>query len=352
VYATWQMRTHTLELPPEVSDQTLHTFLRLYQLETWIREMVYLELKAYYGIDWWAEVEGLKRGNIRADLAEKYRSKDSQHPHISTPENDPLWFISFDSLLKIIFNEKMWKRFAPYFTTKTILRSKFEEIAPVRNRVAHCRSLHAYDLRRLEQLMLDFDQGFWRFCTSYQDHYVFAGKLSNNEVAQNYENNPDVTVYYTVRPSLKIARRINPEIGRGVIYDVTIVSKHPLSRFLDYERILKSTRHVHKFVLHIILDSFQNSLRVTIPGTVTTTTVIEVIEKFWYACRNFYSISPLVPLTSKTDVTQVSDLFREHEDRQRPFQLIAAKWPHYVIPPSHPYVFLDGSCPCSFFGIE
>lgn len=343
------MRTRQIELPPEVSDQTLRTFLRLYQLETWTREMVYLELKAYYGTDWWTEIQGLR--NVPVNLAEKYRSRDRRHPHISTPENDPLWFISFDTLLKILFHAKMWKRFAPYFTTKKILRGKFEEIGPVRNRVAHCRALHAYDLRRLEQLMLDFDQGFWRFCTSYQDYYAFTGNLSANKVVENYRNNPEVTVNYTVRPSLRI-RRINRELGRGLIYDVTIVSEHPLSRFMDYEPILKSTQHVHKYVLHIILDSFQNSLRVTIPGTVGTTTVIEVIEKFSYACRNFYSIRPLVPLTSKIEVEKSSDLIREYDGRQQPFQLIAAKWPHYVIPPSHPYSFLDRGCPCSFFGVE
>lgn len=344
------MPTRTIEVPPEVSDQTLRTFLRLYQLETWMREMVYLELKAYYGIHWWAEVEGLKRANVPVYLAQKYQSRDSQHPHISTPENDPLWFISFDTLLKIIFHPKMWKRFSFYFTTKKILRSKFEEIAPVRNRVAHCRTLHVYDLRRLEQLMLDFDQNFWRFCTSYQDHYYFAGNLADNEVARNFENKSGITLHYTVRPSLKI-RRLKPELGRGIIYNVMIASEQPFSRYFDYEAILKYTRRVHKYVLHIVLDSFQNSIRVTIPSTITPSTVIEIVEKFWYACRNYYSTRPLVP-TSTRDVASAADIRRESEERYRPLQMIASKWPHYVIPPSHPYEFLDGSCPCSFFGIE
>jgi len=56
------MKVLSLELPLEVSEQTLHTFLRLYQLETWMREMVYLELKAYYGIYWWTEVERAEAG--------------------------------------------------------------------------------------------------------------------------------------------------------------------------------------------------------------------------------------------------------------------------------------------------
>jgi hypothetical protein len=27
---------------------------------------------------------------------------------MATPENDPLWFVSFDSLLKILFDEQLW----------------------------------------------------------------------------------------------------------------------------------------------------------------------------------------------------------------------------------------------------
>jgi len=33
----------------------------------------------------------------------------------------------------------------------------------------------------------------------------------------------------------------------------------------------------------------------------------------------------------------------------RPFEELAAQWPHYVIPPSNPFAVIDPSCPCSFF---
>jgi hypothetical protein len=345
------MRLCNVEVPPEVRDDTLRAFLRLYQLETWAREMVYLELRAYYGADWWAEVEAaLKRARFPVKLTDKYLAKDKRHAHLSTPENDPLWFISFDSLLKIIFDRKLWKHFKSYFTTKRLLRARVEELVPIRNRVAHCRPLHAYDVDRLEQFMRDFDQGFWKFCTSYSDRYGFAYKLSENGAFTRFKQAENLDLSYSVRPFVA-KRKTKPELGPGLIYDVTITTRH-LGRYFDYETILRQTRSLHKYVLHIMLDSFQHSLRITFPSTLAPETVIDAIERFARAAHNFYNIAPLVPLAPDPNANVGErDVLKEHDERNRPFQQIASNWPHYVIPPSHPFTFLDRGCPCSFFGV-
>ena len=53
---------------------------------------------------------------------------------MATPETDPLWFISFDAPLKIVFDDQLWKLFECYLTTKELLQATFTEIAPIRNR--------------------------------------------------------------------------------------------------------------------------------------------------------------------------------------------------------------------------
>jgi hypothetical protein len=344
------MRLRKLELPPEVSDDTLRAFLRLYQLETWTREMVYLELKAYYGLGWWNEAESaLKRAKLPVNLAERYAARDRRHPHISTPENDPLWFISFDSLLKIVFDSKLWKLFESYFTTKKLLRMKVEEILPIRNRVAHCRALHVYDVDRLEQFMRDFDQGFWKFCTSYSDHYRFVKDLEKNDVNRHFmdASRESLDLYYSARPYVR-DRKPKVQLGPDFIYDITIRTKH-LSRYFDYDRILKYTRSFHKFVLHIMLDGFQHGLRITFPSTLSSVTIIEATERFADVAQNTYSIVPLFKpsYADEKEKSAEEDYSREHEERNGPLQQIASQWPHYVIPP---YTFLDRGCPCSFFG--
>jgi len=342
------MRVRDVEVPPEVSGDTLKAFLRLYQLETWIREMVYLELKSYYGMDWLSEAENaLARARVNVRMADRSAARDRKHQHISTPETDP-WYVSFDSLLKIIYDRRMWKLFASYFTTKTVFRVRLEEVFPIRNRVAHCRTLHAYDLDRLTQFLRDFDQGFWRFCATYGDKYVFVDRLSKNSVFEHFATvrDPNLDITYSARPYTgnRAPRR---ELGPGFNYDVTITTQH-WGRYFEYEGILKATRSWHRYVLHIMLDSFQHTLRVTFPGTLDSTTVIEAIERFVRVAHNAYSVVPLVPVTERADQKEP---FAKAEMRNRPFELIAVGWPHHVVPPSHPFTFINSGCPCSFFGV-
>lgn len=346
------MRLRQLDLPPEVSDDTLKAFLRFYQLETWMREMVYLELKAFYGLDWWDKAENaLKRARVPVKLTDRYVAKDKRHSHIATPENDPLWFISLDSLLKIVFDQKLWKLFGSYFTTKRLFRMRLEEILPTRNRVAHCRALHPSDVDRLQQFLRDFDSGFWNFCTSYGDRYAFSKHLARNYVHSHFNatesQDQDIDISYSVRPSV-YGRRPRVQLGAGFVYDVTLGTSHS-SRYLDYERILKLTRPIHKFALHIMLDSSQHSLRVTFPSTLTSQTIIEAIERFAHVVHNTYSVVPLRAWVAENESGK-KDHWQEFEKDNRPFEQIASSWPHFVIAPSHPYTFLNGECPCTFFG--
>ena len=134
------MREHIIELPHEVFPQSVAGYVRLFQLENWLRELVYLETKAHFGDSWWTECDAaLVRSIVHGIPAEKSLSRDKLHPHMATPEHDPLWFLSFDSLLKIIFDEKLWPLFACYLTTKELLKQKFSEIGPIRNRCGHNR---------------------------------------------------------------------------------------------------------------------------------------------------------------------------------------------------------------------
>ncbi len=95
------MRELKIELPRGVSAQSVVGYARLFQLENWLRELVYLETKAGFGKDWWTEcLEALSRSGSPGIRAKKSLSRDKTHRHMATPENDPLWFLSFESLLE------------------------------------------------------------------------------------------------------------------------------------------------------------------------------------------------------------------------------------------------------------
>ncbi len=331
-----------LELACGLTQESVAAFARLSELEFWLREMIYLELKTCYGEMWWQEVlQAFRhRGGIQVDRSFE---ADKRHAHMVTPETDPLWYVSFEVLLKILFAPKFWNRFKVYLTTKQLLRVKFTEITAIRNRVAHGRRLHALDLSRLESFMNDLDKGFWRFCTSYNSMYYSkdAEQLSKNANNGNYARSIQIQVTESKRPSAAKGIAIKKRVGR--FFHVQVTGSN-LDRYFDYSRILKWTKPRHKSILHIILDSFQHGLDLTIPAVLANDRITDIVKDFADACANSCSVVPLVPLRGDS-----KDGWKHYWSKMKPFELIAAEWPHYVIPPSHPFEFLDPGMPCKFF---
>lgn len=362
----------TLDLPSGITPDAVRGYCLFNQLERWLRELVYVELKAYFGGNWWAEVEAaMKRSRAGGIPPTKALRRDNRHPHMSTPENDPLWFLSLDSLTKVVFDRKFWPRFAKHLTTKSLLRAKFDEIAPIRNRIAHYRALHKDDIQRVSAVLRDIDEGFWRFCTSYNDAKWFVPPQTNDCVYRLFADrqhrgltkvssgkwagpvgslmgvNVNVELLYSVRPS---ASRRKTKIGgqRGYVYDFTFskAHHHDGSEILDYARILSVTQRHHQTVMHILLDSFQNRLRVTFPAVSPSNHIIEAAEEFYDACIRYNGAIPIG--LRKKGLPKKIDL-NAYEAGLRPYELLAAEWPHYVVPPGHPFTFLGPDMPCHFF---
>ncbi|HSB73922.1 MAG TPA: hypothetical protein VLT62_31735 [Candidatus Methylomirabilis sp.] len=359
----------SLDLPSGLTPDLVKGYCIIHQLENWFRELVYLELKASYGSAGWEQVSlALKRNRAAGISPEKSLKADKRHPHMATPENDPLWFLSFDSLVKIVFDRKLWRLFEPYLTTKTLLRAKFDEIKPIRNRIAHCRSLDKHDLKRLEAFLRDLDHGFWRFCTSYNRECAFIGPLQNDPVYGHFadrEHVPfaevepgkwarigmrvgvdvDLILGYRIRPSAKPRSHQKVNLVKGAIYDSVFSIAHRTGHYLDFEEILTSTKFYHQRTLHIFLDACQVQLRVTFPAVEETSDVMSAAEAFYGASLRSQRVYPSTGVRKTR--TSLGRLLASYEEQNRPFEVIAANWPHYVIPPSHPFSFLYPDMPCS-----
>jgi hypothetical protein len=366
------VREHQLELPLEVTPESVIGYSRVFQLENWFRELVYLETKAHFGDQWWVQAkEALVRRGSAGIPVDKSISRDKKHPHMATPENDPLWFLSFDALLKIVFDSQLWPLFECYLTTKELLEAKFSEIGPIRNRVSHNRRLHEDDLDRLRRVLRDLDQGFWRFCTSYNNVWPFVGELEKDTVYLEFRDRmgfdyaevgpnewalvgstmgmrQNVMVKYSYRPSAKGTGF--PQKGR--LYHLTFSVTAGNQRSLDYQKILKYSKAFHPMVVYIILDAFQHSLEVSIPALYSTTEILKAAECFYHACGNLFTFSyrdQIEERIAKRRESAGDNPIEEYEAFNRPFEAIAAQWPHYVIPPGHPFAVLGPDCPCSLF---
>jgi hypothetical protein len=132
---------------------------RWWQLETWLRSLVYVELRAAYGNEW---LEIVGKTAIRRSETER------QFEHMaSTDANLTLTHVDVHELFEMI--GKDWHLFERALIDKQIWDGRVRELKQIRHRIAHCRRPHHDDLPRIEQTLRDLEKGAFRSLASYND---------------------------------------------------------------------------------------------------------------------------------------------------------------------------------------
>jgi len=323
-------------LVPEIPQQTLDTYSRLWQLETWLRRMVYVELRALAGDDWASTIR-----SVGMDA-------DKRLIHMATPISDPLSFAQFSELRRLI--SANWRLFANYLPPQSIWDAKIEEVSQIRHRVAHFRPGHQDDLQRVTQLIRDIDLGVWRFCTSYNDsrpvlpqsddpvemRFLALDSFPWSPVGDGWarigmadpEARYDMIIEVLCRPW---AQWTIPVTGKeGFLYDIRIHARQ--SRLLDYKQFLTQTSPLHLHFGHICLSDDFRWLRLTLPAILGAKRIIEILDEVDRAL--LYCLSQSVGGSQQEGAAQ----------------RLADSWPDYVLGPGHPLAFLTPDMPCSIFG--
>lgn len=320
-------------------EQLLETYARLWQLETWLRELVYVQLRAKSGDMW--------DGEVKRALGPK--NYDKRLVHMPTVEESLLSYAQLSELVRII--DDNWTLFESFLPPQNIWKARLDEIEQIRHRVAHFRSTHRDDLRRVEQLLRDLDNGFWRFCTSYNNaqpifpesddpviHAVFNLDLfSRTEIDDGkwirygsaIESDRFTVKIEVLRMPWMIKKR--PVAGEsGFLYDVLIYARGV--SHLDQEQLLKSTRALHEHVVHVCLDSAEKAFRITIPACIGEDKVKMLIGQFYEAA--LYALVRGSSMVTDNNIQQ-----------------LANNYPEYVLGPHNPMTFLSPDMPCSFFSV-
>lgn len=323
----------------ELSRDVLATYAHLWQFETWLRRLVYVQLRALDGDGW--------ESKIKTGKAAVPKSNDKRMTHMPTPEDDVLSFIQLSELQRVVTDH--WDLFETYFPPKTIWEAKLEEVVAIRHRIAHFRSLHQDDLPRVRQFLRDIDQGFWRFCTSCNDaqpvlpqtkdpvvaHFLpfdlFAWtEVGDKQWARIGHADQSERLAMTVEIlRMPWAKWSVPVAGHpGLLYDVRITTRG--ARHHDYRRLLQWTKAQHKHAVHLCLGNGATSFRITLPAILGETKLIEVIEAFHDGAQNC--------------VRPGAD---EHSEAA--IETRANELPEYVLSPQNPLTFLSPDMPCTFF---
>lgn len=334
---TSKAETSGYEALADVPVQMVNTYARLWQLETWLRTMVYVELRALLGDDW-AEHLNANSSSFQADKS---------LTHMPTAEMNALSYAQLSQLLKLIGAH--WDCFATYFPPKNLWDSKLQEISQIRHRTAHFRVGHADDLARLKQFLRDIDKGFWRFCTSYNDidpmlpqdsdpvtkHFLTLDPLpwvefETKKWAQIGARDRSLPVGLSVRTQQRPWATASFEAGKpGGFYDLYLFAQD--GRAFDLPRFLEGTQTRHKHLVHLCLESDGDSVRLTIPSVLGATAVIELVRFFYDAAVNAAR--------------------RGRSANAAATNALADSWPEYVIGSNNPLTFLDPGMPCSFFTV-
>jgi hypothetical protein len=151
-----------------VPEDAFRFFGRWWQLETYLREILYVELRCKYGI---AYSEHLPPRVLK--LAEDDRINAYM---ASADSEDLLAYLDAGRLIDLI--EKHWPLFAETLLPHGRWEPRVAELRELRNRVSHCRRPHSDDLSRILQLLSDLELGAQRF---YASHNAIGCEFSDKD---------------------------------------------------------------------------------------------------------------------------------------------------------------------------
>jgi hypothetical protein len=158
-----------------VPGEAIAFYGRWWQLETWLREMVYVELRSDTGCSWTDELDKIAHRRAETERRNFYMA--------SADSEELLAYADITALFGII--ESRWDLFDAFLPPRRRWEGAADELSELRNRNAHCRRPHQDDLPRLEQALRNLEAGAWRFYTSYLDTHPITTK-SKDPVARQW----------------------------------------------------------------------------------------------------------------------------------------------------------------------
>ncbi|WP_166618258.1 Swt1 family HEPN domain-containing protein [Paraburkholderia madseniana] len=134
-------------------------YSRWWQLETWLRSLIYVELRSALGAKW---------ADLLPSNSANRQQQDEAYHYMQTPDaQDQLAYLDASLLLQLTHDQ--WQLFGLYLPAQKIWAGRIEELKQIRNRIGHCRRPHDDDLDRVEQTLRDLDRGAVRATSSFND---------------------------------------------------------------------------------------------------------------------------------------------------------------------------------------
>lgn len=327
-----------------VPTSAVRLFRMCWQLEVWLRTIVYVELRANQ-IDWEAPIKKKVQHWPPNSLA-----SDKRQHHMSTPHQAGVSYLTFGQLWDVMSSPDVWNLFAPYFPPKANTDARIEEVKTIRNRVAHFREPHPQDSLRLELFMRDMELGIRRFCRRYtaskvprdpaDDPVSSALEQEWSHIGYGIELQRPHGWLYAPTPNrqsplmnarLEMLTHQDYQSGsmKGVIYRATVIAGSRSKGRIDAVDLFDSTHRIHGDVIHFMVLPCRRELSLTVPAIHGAEKTAQIVGKFLQAGLTATRSSMSGQLSSKR-----------------------SEWPEYVIWPDDMLAFFEDDMPNPVLDID
>ena len=199
---------------------------RCWQLETWLRTLAYVELRARFAGGWLKEVSERAQAHARAE---------AQLTHMESPDSNLiLSYLDVTALYELI--NAHWELFRDSLLDAEVWQGRVRELKQIRHRIAHFRRPHADDLPRIAQTLRDLDRPAVRAVQAYRTRYscppefddplVVAWMRDDHHLAHLKDHalrryDADVRITFSRRPWAKLISEVDTITGEpGYLWHV------------------------------------------------------------------------------------------------------------------------------------
>lgn len=169
------LRSATLGDTGPLPARSVALYARWWQLETWLRELTYVEMRSLRGAAW-ADSARAATGRQRQDAAFR---------HMAGADNEnPLAYLDYSQLINVI--DAHWEYLGYALLHREVWAGRQAELSRIRHRIGHLRRAHPDDLNRLEQTLRDLEQGAFRALSSYNSRWTPDHIEENDQVATGW----------------------------------------------------------------------------------------------------------------------------------------------------------------------
>jgi hypothetical protein len=163
----------------QVPLEPIALYARWWQVERWLRDLAYLNLRAAWGSQWKSRLHNQVAHYARGDSLS----------HLAAPDNAaPIAYLDFGRLLQLIDAE--WSLFEPYLPSRVVWAGRAQELATIRKRVGHLRRPHIDDRARLEQALRDLEPGFKQMLDDIDQRHLGQHHTSGEHLVRSFTEDP------------------------------------------------------------------------------------------------------------------------------------------------------------------